>query len=85
MVRGAKVRKLVSIKPEILNRTPKKLILLENYQRKNEGECKNRKKKESVIEDVNAEKNVELRVKNNRAHREAAANERIKSQLMLDA
>ena len=38
MIRGAKVRILVSGKPEILNRPLKKLIPLESYQRKNEEE-----------------------------------------------
>ena len=45
VVRGAKVRKLVSGKPEILHRPLQKLIPLESYQRKNEGKCKNGRKK----------------------------------------
>ena len=85
VVRGAKVRKLVSGKPEILNRPLQKLIPLESYQGKNEEECKNGKKKEKMSKDVNDERNVELGVKINRPRRAAAANARMKSHLMLEA
>jgi len=43
------------------------------------------KEKKRATEDVNEEKNVELRMKNNRLCRAAAAMAHIKSQLMLDA
>ena len=43
------------------------------------------KKKEKMNKDLNDERNVELGVKINRPRRAAAANARIKSQLMLEA
>ena len=88
VIRGAKVRKLVKGKPEILCRPLQKLVPLESCQGKNsEGSRKGEmiKKKEKVNEDANEEKNAGMRAQNNRPRRAAAANARLKSRLMLEA
>ena len=88
VIRGAKVRKLVKGKPEILCGPLQKLVPLESCQgNNNEGTRKGemRKKKEKVNEDANAEKNAGMRAQNNRPRRAAAANARLKSRLMLEA
>lgn len=85
VIRGAKVRKLVRGKPEILCRPLQKLVPLESYQGRTSKEGKSGKEGEKVNEDANEEKNVGLGVKSDRPRRAAAANARLKSRLMLEA
>ena len=84
VVRGAKVRRLVKGKPEILNRPLQKLFPIESCQRKKGEESKIGKEVLKVKKDVNEEKN-EVGMKNERPRRAAAQNVRLKSRLMLEA
>ena len=82
--RGAKVKKLIKGKSEILCRPLQKLVPLESYQGRNSEEGKSGKEiREKVDKDTNEEKNAGLGVKSDRPRRVAAANARLKARLML--
>ena len=79
VIRGAKVRRLVKGKPEILCRPLQKLFQVESSQRKDSAESMIRKEGKNAKEDVNKERNEGLGMKDERPRRAAAENTRVKS------
>ena len=85
VIRGAKVRRLVKGKPEILCRPLHKRFPVESFQRTESVETIIRKEGKKAKEDVNKERNEGFGIKDERLRRVAAENVHVKPRLILSS